>query len=243
MYHSGRDHVFDSSGIEKEIEKAQRRKVWLKCGGYLIIDQTEAMVVIDVNSGRCLDKKNLDDTILETNLQAAEEAARQMRLRNIGGIIIIDFIDMHLRRHQRMVEKAMQKAVARDKAKTNIFPISQLGILQMTRERVKESLSEAVYEACPYCSGSGRVKSAASMSIEVQRLIKLALRSSHRLRRLLIKVQAHPSVCKRLESEDREAVKGLEYRYKGTVTVEPKEDLHIENVKLINQRTGRLIQV
>jgi len=108
---------------------------------------------------------------------------------------------------------------------------------------VKESLSEAVYEACPYCSGSGRVKSAMSMSIEVQRLIKLALRGSHRLRRLLIKVQAHPSVCARLEKEDREAVKELEHRHKGTVTVEPKEDLHIENVKLINERTGRLIQV
>jgi ribonuclease G len=243
VYHSGRDHVFDSSGIEKEIEKAQRRKVWLKCGGYLVIEQTEAMVVIDVNSGRCLDKKNLDDTILETNLQAAEEAARQIRLRNIGGIIIIDFIDMHLRKHQRMVEKAMQKAVKRDKAKTNIFPISQLGILQMTRERVKESLSEAVYEACPYCNGSGKVKSAESMSIEVQRLVKLALRGGHRLRRLLIKVQAHPSVCKRLETEDREAVKELEHRYKGAVKVEPREELHIENVKLINERSGRPIRV
>jgi ribonuclease G len=243
VYHSGRDHVFDSSGIEKEIEKAQRRKVWLKCGGYLIIDQTEAMVVIDVNSGRCLDKKNLDDTILETNMQAAEEACRQIRLRNIGGIIIIDFIDMHLKRHQRMVEKAVLKAVNRDKAKTNIFPISQLGILQMTRERVKESLSEAVYEACPYCSGGGRVKSATSMSIEAQRLIKLALRSSRRFLRLPIKVQAHPKVCERLQKEDREAVQELTQRYRGVVTFEPREDLHVENIKLINERTGRLIQV
>ncbi|HQM52676.1 MAG TPA: Rne/Rng family ribonuclease, partial [bacterium] len=172
VYHGDRDHVFDSYGIEKEIEKAQRRKVWLRCGGYLIVDQTEAMVVIDVNSGRCLNKRNIDDTILETNMQAVEEAARQIRLRNIGGIIIIDFIDMHFRKHQRMVEKAMEQAVRRDKAKTNIFSLSPLGILQMTRERVKESLSEAVYEACPYCGGGGKVKSAESMSIEVQRLVK-----------------------------------------------------------------------
>jgi len=243
LYHGRRDHIFDSYGIDKEIEKAQRRKVWLKCGGYLIIEQTEAMVVIDVNSGRCLDKKNLDETILSTNLQAVEEAARQIRLRNIGGIIIIDFIDMNLRRHQRMVEKAMQKAVKRDKAKTNIFPISALGILQMTRERVKESLSEAVYESCPYCSGIGRVKSIESMSIEVQRLIKLALRSGRRLRRLLIKVQAHPRVCQRLEKDDREAVRELEQHFKGAVSFEPKEDLHIETVRLINERSGKVIDV
>jgi ribonuclease G len=242
IYHGGRDHIFDSYGIDKEIEKAHRRKVWLKCGGYLVIDQTEAMVVIDVNSGRSLSKRNIDETILETNLQAVEEAARQIRLRNIGGIIIIDFIDMHLRRHQRMVEKAMLRAVKRDKAKTNIFPISPLGILQMTRERVKESLSETVYEGCPYCSGSGRVKSVQSMSIEVQRLIKLALRSSRRLRRLPLRVQAHASVCQRLQGEDREAVRELEQRYRGEVAIEPREDFHVEDVKLINARSGRPVE-
>lgn len=239
VYHGDREHVFDGYGIEKEIEKAQRRKVWLKCGGYLIIEQTEAMVVIDVNSGRCLNKATIDDTILETNMQAVEEAARQIRLRNIGGIIIIDFIDMRSRKHQRMVEKAMQQAVKRDKAKTNIFPISPLGILQMTRERVKESLSEAVYEACPYCGGGGKVKSAVSMSIEVQRLVKLALRGTRRLRRMQVRVQAHPSVCQRLEREDRDAVKELEDRFHGTVTIEPKPDFHIETVKLFNERTGK----
>lgn len=241
VYHSDRDHIFDSHGIEKEIEKAQRRKVWLKCGGYLIIEQTEAMVVIDVNSGRCLNKNNIDDTILETNMQAVEEAARQIRLRNIGGIIIIDFIDMHSRKHQRMVENAMQKAVKWDKAKTNIFPLSPLGILQMTRERVKESLSEAVYEACPYCGGGGKVKSAVSMSIEAQRLVKLALRGTRRLRRMPVRVQAHPSVCQLLEREDRDAVKEIEGRFHGTVTIEPKADFHIETVKLINERTGKLL--
>jgi len=243
LYHGGRDHIFDCYEIDKEIEKAQRRKVWLKCGGYLVIEQTEAMVVIDVNSGRCLDKKSLDETILATNLQAVDEAARQIRLRNIGGIIIIDCIDMNLKRHQRMVEKAMQKAVKRDKAKTNIFPISALGILQMTRERVKESLSEAVYESCLYCGGSGRVKSIESMSIEVQRLIKLALRSGRRLRRLLIRVQAHPKVCQRLEKEDRETVKELERHFSGAVTFQPNEELHIETVRLYNDRTGRLIDI
>ena len=242
VYHGDRDHVFDSYGIEKEIEKAQRRKVWLRCGGYLIVDQTEAMVVIDVNSGRCLNKRNIDDTILETNMQAVEEAARQIRLRNIGGIIIIDFIDMHFRKHQRMVEKAMEQAVRRDKAKTNIFSLSPLGILQMTRERVKESLSEAVYEACPYCGGGGKVKSAESMSIEVQRLVKLALRGTRRLRRLPIRVQAHPSVCRLLEHGDREALRELEEHYRGTVTIEPREEFHIETVKLVNERTGKTLR-
>ncbi|MDD5557952.1 MAG: Rne/Rng family ribonuclease [bacterium] len=242
IYHGGREHVFDSSGIEKEIEKAHRRKVWLKCGGYLVIDQTEAMVVIDVNSGRCLSKKDIDETILETNLQAAEEAARQIRLRNIGGIIIIDFIDMRARRHQRLIEKAMQQAVRRDKAKTNIFPISPLGILQMTRERVKESLREAVYDACPYCGGGGRVKSAESVSIEAQRLVKLALRGGRRLRRLPVRVRAHPSVCHRLQNEDREAVRELERLYNGEVSVEPRESFHIEEVKLVNARSGRTLR-
>ncbi|MCX6356572.1 MAG: Rne/Rng family ribonuclease [Candidatus Aureabacteria bacterium] len=238
-YHGGREHIFDCYGIDKEIEKAQRRKVWLKCGGYIVIEQTEAMVVIDVNSGRCLDKKNLDDTILETNLQAADEASRQIRLRNIGGIIIIDFIDMRQRRHQRMVEKAMEKAVKRDKAKTNIFPISPLGILQMTRERVKESLSEAVYEGCPYCGGFGRVKSVESMSIEAQRLIKLALRKNRHFRRMPLRILAHPNVIKRLEGEDREAVRELEKQFRGAVSFEPREDFHIETVRIQNERTGR----
>lgn len=239
--HSDREHVFDSYGIEKEIEKAQRRKVWLKCGGYLVIEQTEAMVVIDVNSGRCLNKATIEDTILETNMQAVEEAARQIRLRNIGGIIIIDFIDMRSRRHQRMIEKAMEAAVKRDKAKTNIFPLSPLAILQMTRERVKESLSEAVYEACPYCGGGGKVKSAESMSIEVQRLVKLALRGTRRLRRMQLRVQAHPSVCRRLESEDRNVLKELEERFRGSVAIEPRPEFHIETVRLINERTGKAL--
>ncbi len=242
IYYKGREHIFDSYGLQKEIEKAQRRKVWLKCGGYLVIEQTEAMVVIDVNSGRHLNRNNLQETILETNLQAVEEAARQIRLRNMGGIIIVDFIDMRLKRHQRMIEKAMIKAVKRDKAKSNILPISQLGILQMTRERVKESLREAVYENCPYCKGSGEVKSAESMSIEVQRRVKLALCSRRRLRRVSIKVQAHPVVCERLQREDKGAVREIEKRYKGIITFEPREDLHIENVKLYNAKTGAAIK-
>ena len=241
LYHSGKEHIFESYGLQRDIEKAQRRKVWLKCGGYIIIEQTEAMVVIDVNSGRHIDKKNISETILETNLQAVNECARQIRLRNIGGIIIIDFIDMRLKRHQRMVERAMNKEVKRDKAKTNIFPISQLGILQMTRERVKESLSEAVYGACPYCKGSGQVKSSESMSIEVQRLIKKALLERRRLRKLRIKVQAHPCVCERLQKVDREAVTEIEKRYKGVVSFEPK-DLHMETVRLYDERTDKLIQ-
>jgi ribonuclease G len=243
IYHKGRDHIFDHHGLQREIEKAQRRKVWLKCGGYLIIEQTEALVVIDVNSGRHLDKNNLEETILQTNLEAVEEIVRQIRLRNIGGIIIIDFIDMRLRRHQRMVEREMMKAVKRDKAKTNILPISQLGILQMTRERVKESLREAVYENCPYCKGSGEVKSPESLSIEVQRKIKLVLRSKMRLRRLFIKVQAHPTVCQRLQKEDRDAVREIEKRYKGVITFEPREGLHVETVKLYNAKTGRIINM
>ena len=175
IYYKRKTPIFDVYSIEQELSKIFRRKVWLKCGGHIVIDQTEALVAIDVNSGRNTDHKNLEDTITATNSEAAEEIARQLRLRNIGGLIVIDFIDMSKKSNRISVLKKLEDAVSKDKAKTNILPISELGLIEMTRQRVKESVNQELYENCPHCNGRGMTKSLLSISIETTRKIKRIL--------------------------------------------------------------------
>ncbi len=164
--------IFDHYGIETEIDQLLRRKVWLKSGGHLTIDETEALVTIDVNTGKFIGSTSLNETILRTNLDAANEISRQLRLRDIGGIIVIDFIDMTSARDRAQVVNALEKALKRDRTRTKISHISQLGIVEMTRKRTGETISETVGEACPYCQGRGRVASAMSISIEAERALK-----------------------------------------------------------------------
>src|SRR3954452_12691454 len=156
--YDGATPIFETFGIQKQIDDAFHRQVWLRCGGYIVIDETEALVAIDVNTGRNKGGRDVEKTILQTNLEAADEIARQLRLRNVGGLIISDFIDMKSRKDQQLVYNLMKERLKRDKAKTHVLPISALGLMEMTRQRAQESLSDTIYENCPYCGGRGVVK-------------------------------------------------------------------------------------
>src|SRR6266404_577018 len=170
-FYDGATPIFETHGVQKQIDDAFHRQVWLKCGGYIVIDETEALVAVDVNTGRNKGGRDVEKTILQTNLEAADEIARQLRLRNIGGLIIGDFIDMKNRRDQQNVYQRMKERLKRDKAKTHVLPISALGLMEMTRQRAAESISGTVYDTCPYCHGRAVVKSPMSMSVEIQRTL------------------------------------------------------------------------
>src|SRR2546429_3480451 len=157
-FYDGATPIFETHGVQKQIDDAFHRQVWLKCGGYIVIDETEALVAIDVNTGRNKGGRDVEKTILQTNLEAADEIARQLRLRNIGGLIISDFIDMKSRRDQQAVYNLMKERLTRDKARTHVLPISQLGLMEMTRQRAQAGLSDTIYENCPYCGGGGGVQ-------------------------------------------------------------------------------------
>jgi ribonuclease G len=170
-YYPGERPIFDLYSVEDEIQKALERKVQLKSGGYLIIDQTEAMTTVDVNTGAYVGHRNLEETIFKTNLEAAQSIARQLRLRNLGGIIIIDFIDMVEKEHQQQVLQALEKSLERDHAKSNICEVSSLGLVEMTRKRTRESLEHILCAPCPACSGRGSMKTAETVCYEVFREI------------------------------------------------------------------------
>jgi ribonuclease G len=171
-HYKGPDTLFDAYGIDKEIDQALSRKVWLKSGGYIIIDQTEALVAIDVNTGKFVGKGNLEETILKTNLEAVHEIAYQIRLRNIGGIIIIDFIDMQKEASREKIFSALEESLKKDKAKTNLGKISEFGILEMTRKRTRANLNDVLTESCLFCEGRGFIKSKESICMEICRLIR-----------------------------------------------------------------------
>jgi len=170
-YYSGPRPIFDLFSVEDEIQKALQSKVQLKSGGYLIIDQTEAMTTVDVNTGAFVGHRNLEETIFKTNLEATQTIARQLRLRNLGGIIIIDFIDMENEEHKRQVLRALERAVEKDHAKSNISEVSSLGLVQMTRKRTRESLGHILCESCPVCRGTGTVKTPETVAFEIFREI------------------------------------------------------------------------
>jgi ribonuclease G len=199
--------VFELHHVEEEIQKALDRNVPLKSGGYLIIDQTEAMTTIDVNTGAFVGHRNLEETIFRTNLEAAVAIARQLRLRNLGGIIIIDFIDMELSDHRRQVIQALEKALAADHVKTNISSVSPLGLVEMTRKRTRESLEHVLCRACPTCEGRGFVKTVETVCYEVFREV---LRQARQFECQQLMVLAHQDVIERLLDEESAAVGELE---------------------------------
>ena len=231
--------IFQRFGVDQQIEDAFKRQVWLKCGGCIVIDETEAMIAIDVNTGRNTSGKDLERTILTTNLEAAEEVARQLRLRNIGGLIVIDFIDMRSRRDQHEVTNRLRDHVRRDKAKTHILPISPLGLAEMTRQRQEESIRDAVFEPCPNCRGRGVVKSAESMSVEIQRRITEVLRKrSGRGEEVPIRVIVHPEVLERLHKHDEERLMDMEQRLSGKLSFRADPSIHKEEFRVINPVSG-----
>ncbi len=234
--------VFERYNIERQIEQTFQRKVALPSGGQIVIDETEALIAIDVNTGshksRSGDEKN---TIFQVNMEAAVEMARQIRLRNIGGLIIMDFIDMKERRHRQTVYDKMVELMSEDKAKTHILPISQLGIMQMTRQRQQESLSANLYTGCPYCHGRGTVKSATTMSVELQRrLSSVARRLQARKdnKEYSLRVHVHPGILERLRSEDSELLVRVEKTYGVKLAFRADPNYHSENFKIINALTN-----
>ncbi len=161
--------IFDEFGIEPEIEKALKTKVWLKSGGYIVINQTEALVAIDVNTGKFVGKKNLEETVFRTNLEAVKEIVRQIRLRDLGGIIVVDFIDMEDEENRSQLFEALEREIHKDRSKTKILQISEFGLIEMTRKRVRQSLERSLTQPCPYCGGSGRIQSNTTILLEIWR--------------------------------------------------------------------------
>lgn len=231
--------IFEKFQINKQVESAFRRQVWLRSGAYLVIDETEALVSIDINTGRTRGPKDQDNTILHTNMEAAEEIARQLRLRNIGGLIVIDFIDMKSRRDQQTVYDFFKESLKRDKAKTHVLPISQLGLVEMTRQRVQESISRAIYMECPSCKGKGIVKSPETMSVEIQREITKTFSMHPDLHEL--KIMVHPKVMDRLRKEDEDLLVELERRFEARLTFKTDHACHVEDFKILNTQTDEEI--
>jgi ribonuclease G len=236
-HYDGATPIFETYGVQKQIDDAFHRQVWLKCGGYIVIDETEALVAIDVNTGRNKGGRDVEKTILQTNLEAADEIARQLRLRNIGGLIIADFIDMKSRKDQQAVFNLMKERLKRDKARTHVLPISQLGLMEMTRQRAQESLSDTIYENCPYCGGRGVVKTTMSTSVELHRTLNTVMRryqdSIHDIRVIL-----NPDVLKRLKEEDEELLVELERRYAGRLMFRADPTFHHEKFVITDANTG-----
>jgi ribonuclease G len=225
--------IYDAYSIELEINRALGRKVWLKSGGYIIIDQAEALTAIDVNTGRYVGKRNLEDTILRTNLEAAREIAYQLRLRNCGGIIIIDFIDMEKELNREKVFQGFTEALKKDRAKTNILKISDFGLVEMTRKRVRESIVQMLCQPCSYCDGKGYVKSKTTVTYDVYRQLE---REAVEIEYKNIVIYTHPDIADILYSDGQETLSSLEKRYKKKITVKSDPNFHIEQFEIFGKK-------
>jgi ribonuclease G len=217
LYHD-QQPLFDRYGIEREIDKMFERKVWIKGGAYLVIDQTEALVTIDVNTGRFVGKSDQSTTVLQTNLAASREVARQVRMRDIGGLIVVDLIDMYNRDHKRQVYDEFVKAFRNDRAKRSISPISEFGLIEMTRERVRPSLMHAFSQPCPTCNGIGRVLSAEIMAAKIERWFQRA-RAAGKFKKFILNVT--PEVGTFISDSEVDRVQMWSRRYR----------FHIETVR------------
>ncbi len=231
--------VFDRFNISKQLENTFSRQVNLKSGGAIIIDETEALVAIDVNTGRHKGGKDQEAVILKVNLEAAEEITRQLRLRNMGGLIVLDFIDMKGGRDRQQVYNRVRDGLRRDKAKTHILPISQLGLMEMTRQRHSESVRAAVYDDCPYCKGRGKVKSTVTMSVEIQRKLQEILKKRTRDENdFQLRIVVNPTVLDRLRTEDEKHLIEMEKRYFGKLSFRADTGMHAEQFKIVNVETN-----
>jgi len=240
--------IYERFNIERQIEQTFQRRVPLPSGGEIVIEETEALVAVDVNTGSHRNKDGKDKNyIVQVNLESASELARQIRLRNIGGLIIIDFIDMKSRRDRQAVFNRMRRAMEDDKAKNHILPISQLGIMQMTRQRQEVSIGTGLYTGCPYCNGRGIVKSPRSISVEIQRQITSVLRrfkpkaseNGQEDTGLTIRVMLNPTVLERLRSEDESLLVDIERLYDVKLSFRADVSYHMENFRLINAITNQ----
>jgi ribonuclease G len=231
--------IFAHYGVDKQVEAAFRRRVMLPSGGHIVIDETEALIAIDVNSGRHKGSGSQEQAILEVNSQAIEEVARQLRLRNIGGLVVIDLIDMRMRKHQNTIYRAMKAALKRDRARVNVLQISELGLMEMTRQRVEESILSSMVVDCPYCHGRGTVKSPLSMSVDIQRQIAaLMRRRTSNGKSLNLEVVIHPTVLSRMQKEDEKFLIDLESTFEGHLTLKSDPNKHMEYFLIKDAETG-----
>ena len=221
--------LFEKRGMEKEIEKIYNRRVELPSGGSVVFEQTESLVSIDVNSGRSTGRRNLEETAFATNMEAAREVPRQIRLRDLGGIIVIDFIDMNSQSHRQKLFNTLQSAIRCDKAKTNLSFLSEFGLVEMTRQRVRRSLESVSFQDCPMCQGRGSIRSSLTVSIHALRQIRSVFQSS---KKPVVEVIAHPDLAARLFNEDRGPIASIENQYHGRVVVKSDPTLHPEQVKV-----------
>jgi ribonuclease G len=233
--YDGEEPIFDAYGIEMEVQRALSKKIWLKSGGYIVIEMTEALTAVDVNTGRYVGKRNLEETILKTNLEAVKEIAYQLRLRNIGGIIIIDFIDMEKEASREKVFNALREAMRKDKSKTNILRMSELGLIEMTRKRTKESIGRTLCEPCFYCDGEGHLKSKQTICYEILRDLE---RERVEFFGRNVTVVVHPEVAARFCDEERTPLEKLEERLHARILVKGDEQFHLEQYEIMPSEGG-----
>lgn len=239
-YLPSRQSIFSKIGIQKQIDEAFSRQVWLPCGGYIVIDETEALIAIDINTGRNKGSRDVEKMILETNTEAAEEVARQLRLRNIGGLVVVDFIDMRHRKDQQAVYRAMKERLKRDKAKTQVMQISPIGLMEMTRQRLNESLRDSMYEPCPYCEGRARVKTTMSMSVEIQRQLNTIIqRNDGSIEDMVVIV--NPDVLNRFKKEDSKILMELERTHNGRLIFRTDANMHREKFLIVDAKTEKTL--
>ncbi len=238
----GTTGIFEHYGLERQLHDAFARQVPLKSGGYLVIDETEALIAVDVNTGHHKGTGSQEEAILEVNLEAVEEVARQLRLRNIGGLVILDLIDMKSRKHQNQVVKALKAALRRDRARTNVLNISELGLLEMSRQRQEESLLSALTSKCPYCQGHGFVKSPMAISIEIQRRLKSLLRKAQINKKPFEpKVVIAPQVMQRLRTEDASILAKLQKEFDTRLTFVSELHRHPEAFSILDASTSQVL--
>ncbi len=223
--YEGLEPIFDYYNLEGDISRALKNKVWLKSGGYIIIEQTEALVAIDVNTGRYVGKHNLEETILKTNLEAVKEIAYQIRLRDIGGIIIIDFIDMEKKSNQDKVFKALEEALQKDRSKTRILPISDMGLIEMTRKRKRKPLNRILCEPCFYCEGEGYLVSRQTVCYNIFREI---IRDSRDMTGVKVTLRVNPEIAELLHGEENDIITSLERIIGKQIIIYPNALLHME---------------
>ncbi|MBI4511879.1 MAG: Rne/Rng family ribonuclease [Deltaproteobacteria bacterium] len=233
--YEGTEPIFDGFGIEVEIDRALERKVWLKSGGYLIYDEGEALTAIDVNTGRFVGKKNLEETITKNNLEACREVADQLRLRNIGGIIVVDFIDMDRESNREKVWKAFNEALQRDRAKSNVSKISELGLVEMTRKRTRESLSRTLTEPCFYCEGKGYLKSKTTICYEILRELR---RQGGAVKEDAVVIACHPEIAAQLQTVDKDFLEETEKRLQKRVQIKGRGSFHIEQYEILGKKAA-----
>ncbi len=228
---NSKNTIFDQYGISQEIDRAMSRKVWLKSGGHLVIDQSEALTAIDVNTGRFTGSNSHEDTILTTNLESVKEIVHQLKLRDIGGIIIIDFIDMESMENRQKVYTALKSELKKDKARTKVLPISEIGLVEMTRKRNRENLNRFLRESCPYCNGRARILSPESIIYDIFREINRLTREQNPPQNLLLGL--HPDVAEYLEVEEIDTFRSMERLIKGNISLQTSDKFHYEQYELL----------